>query len=284
MTHSTRDARSGQAPPDPVFLATAVEIVLQAGAIQLARRESGFHVDKKGTIDLVTEVDLECERMCRAILAERFPDHDILAEELSTDAGQPSVSRYRWVFDPLDGTTNYAHGLPIFCSSLGLEIDGQTEVGAVYDPTRAELFTAERGAGAFLNGQRLQASTTGQLIDALLVTGFPYDVHKQSDDLVTMFAAFLGRARAVRRLGSAALDLCYVAAGRFDGYWEQHLWPWDVAAGALIVTEAGGTVTGMDGSPFSPAAAHLLASNGRVHRAMLDVIADVRQRSLNRTN
>jgi myo-inositol-1(or 4)-monophosphatase len=284
VTPSTRSARSGQGPPDPVFLATAVEIVLQAGAIQLARRASGFHVDKKGTIDLVTEVDLECERMCRAILAERFPDHDVLAEELSRDPQQPSASPYRWVYDPLDGTTNYAHGLPIFCSSLALQIDGRTVVGAVYDPTRAELFTAERGAGAFLNGQRLQVSTAGELIDSLLVTGFPYDVHKQTADLVTMFAAFLGRARAVRRLGSAALDLCYVAAGRFDGYWEQHLWPWDVAAGALIVTEAGGTVTGMDGSEFDPAAAHLVASNGRVHDAMLNVISEVRQRSQNRTN
>jgi myo-inositol-1(or 4)-monophosphatase len=127
-------------------------------------------------------------------------------------------------------------------------------------------------------------SAAGELIDALLVTGFPYDVHKQTADLVTMFGAFLGRARAVRRLGSAALDLCYVAAGRFDGYWEQHLWPWDVAAGALIVSEAGGTVTGMDGSEFDPGAAHLVASNGRVHTAMLDVISDVRRRALNRTN
>jgi myo-inositol-1(or 4)-monophosphatase len=276
--------RSEQGPPDPVFLATAVEIVLQAGAIQQARRASGFHVDKKGTIDLVTEVDLECERMCRAILGERFPDHDILAEEMSRDPRQPSASRYRWVYDPLDGTTNYAHGLPIYCSSLALQIDGRTAVGAVYDPTRAELFTAEHGAGAYLNGQRLHVSAAAELIDALLVTGFPYDVHKQTADLVTMFGAFLGRARAVRRLGSAALDLCYIAAGRFDGYWEQHLWPWDVAAGALIVTEAGGTVTGMDGSEFDPAAVHLVASNGRVHTAMLDVIRDVRQRSLNRTN
>jgi len=280
----TASTRSDQGPPDPVFLATAVEIVLQAGAIQLARRESGFHVDKKGTIDLVTEVDLECERMCRAVLAERFPDHDILAEEMSRDPQQPSTSTYRWVYDPLDGTTNYAHGLPIFCSSLALQIDGRTVVGAIYDPTRAELFTAERGAGAFLNGQRLHVSAAAELIDALLVTGFPYDVHKQTADLVAMFAAFLGRARAVRRLGSAALDLCYVAAGRFDGYWEQHLYPWDVAAGALIVTEAGGTVSGMDGSDFDPAAAHLVASNGRVHTPMLNVINEVRQRSLNRTN
>jgi myo-inositol-1(or 4)-monophosphatase len=276
--------RAAQGPPDPVFLATAVEIVLQAGAIQLARRASGFHVDKKGTIDLVTEVDIECERMCRAILAERFPDHDILAEEMSRDPQQPSTSTHRWVYDPLDGTTNYAHGLPIFCSSLALQIDGRTVVGAIYDPTRAELFTAERGTGAFLNGQRLRVSAAAELIDALLVTGFPYDVHKHTADLVTMFGAFLGRARAVRRLGSAALDLCYVAAGRFDGYWEQHLWPWDVAAGALIVAEAGGTVTGMDGSDFDPAAAHLVASNGRVHTAMLTVISEVRQRSQNRTN
>jgi myo-inositol-1(or 4)-monophosphatase len=280
----TASTRSDQGPPDPVFLATAVEIVLQAGAIQLARRASGFHVDKKGTIDLVTEVDLECELMCRAILAERFPDHDILAEEMSPDPRQPSTSTYRWVYDPLDGTTNYAHGLPIFCSSLALQINGRTVVGAIYDPTRAELFTAERGAGAFLNGQRLHVSAAAELIDALLVTGFPYDVHKQTADLVTMFGAFLGRARAVRRLGSAALDLCYVAAGRFDGYWEQHLWPWDVAAGALVVTEAGGSVTGMDGSEFDPAAAHLVASNGRVHTAMLNVISEVRQRALNRTN
>ena len=281
MTSSTR---AEQDPPDPVFLATAVEIVLQAGAIQLARRASGFHVDKKGTIDLVTEVDLECERMCRAILAERFPDHDILAEEMSRDPQQPSTSTHRWVYDPLDGTTNYAHGLPIFCSSLALQIDGRTVVGAIYDPTRAELFTAERGAGAFLNGQRLHVSGAAELIDALLVTGFPYDVHKHTADLVTMFGAFLGRARAVRRLGSAALDLCYVAAGRFDGYWEQHLWPWDVAAGALIVAEAGGTVTGMDGSEFDPAAAHLAASNVRVQTSMPNVISEVRQRAQNRTN
>jgi myo-inositol-1(or 4)-monophosphatase len=238
----------------------------------MSRRESGFRVDKKGAIDLVTEVDLECERMCRAVLAERFPDHDVLAEELSSGPNERPSSTHRWIFDPLDGTTNYAHGLPIFCASLGLEINGRTEVGAVYDPTRAELFTAERGEGAYLNGARLRVSDAERVIDALLVTGFPYDVHKQTDDLVGLFAAFLGQARAVRRLGSAALDLCYVAAGRFDGFWEQHLHPWDVAAGALIATEAGGRVTGMDGSPFDPASAHLVASNGRVHDAMLDVI------------
>jgi myo-inositol-1(or 4)-monophosphatase len=269
--------------PDPVFLATATEIVLRAGDIQIARQASGFHVEKKGAIDLVTEVDLECERVCRQVIAERFPDHDILAEEMS-QPGERASSRYRWVFDPVDGTTNYAHGLPIFCSSLALEIDGRAEVGAVYDPSRRELFTAERGVGAFLNGAPLRVSSTETLLDSLLVTGFPYDVHKQTGDLLEMFGAFLGSARAVRRLGSAALDLCYVAAGRFEGFWEQHLNPWDVAAGALIAAEAGGRVTGMDGSPFDPAAAHLVASNGRIHDAMLAVIRDVKDRRRNRTN
>ncbi|HVZ22308.1 MAG TPA: inositol monophosphatase family protein [Vicinamibacterales bacterium] len=263
-------------PPDPQFLATATEIVLRAGEIQTTRRASGFQVAKKGAIDLVTEVDLECERMCRAVLAERFPDHDILAEELSSGPGEPARSRHRWVFDPLDGTTNYAHGLPIFCSSLALQIDGAPEVGAIYDPTRRELFTAERGQGAFLNGQRLEVSRADRLIDSLLVTGFPYDVHAHTAELVGLFGAFLGTARAVRRLGSAALDLCYVAAGRFDAFWEQHLKPWDVAAGALVVTEAGGRISGMDGSAFDPVAAHLIASNGRIHDEMLGVIRDFR--------
>ena len=269
--------------PDPAFLATAVEIVLRAGEIQLSRRESGFHVEKKGAIDLVTEVDLECERVCRAVIAERYPSHDILAEEMSRP-GDRSSSRHRWVFDPLDGTTNYAHGLPIFCASLALEIDGRAEVGTVYDPTRRELFTAERGVGAFLNGVPLRVSSTATLLDSLLVTGFPYDVHKHTADLLEMFGAFLGTARAVRRLGSAALDLCYVAAGRFEGFWEQHLHPWDVAAGALIAEEAGGRVTGMDGSQFDPAAAHLVASNGHIHDAMLGVIRGVWDRAPNRTN
>jgi myo-inositol-1(or 4)-monophosphatase len=262
---------------DPIFLATAVEIALRAGDIQRAGQVSGFRIDKKGSIDLVTEVDLACEKMCRQVIAERFPDHDILAEELGGLATGRPASRFRWVFDPLDGTTNYAHGLPIYCSSLALEIDGRTDVAAIYDPTRKELFTAERGEGAYLNGEALHVSGTTTLIDSLLVTGFPYDVHETGSELVALFGRFLSRARAVRRLGSAALDLCYVAAGRFEGFWEQHLKPWDVAAGALIVEEAGGRVTGMDGAPFDTAAAHLIASNGRVHAEVVAVIEAFRQ-------
>ena len=258
--------------PDPLYLATAVEIVLRAGDIQRAGQESGFRIDKKGSIDLVTEVDLACERMCRAIIAERFPEHDILAEELGGSPPGRAASRFRWVFDPLDGTTNYAHGIPIFCASLALEIDGVAEVAAVFDPNREELFTAERGGGAYLNGRRLHVSAASSLVDAVVVTGFPYDVHGRVDEIVGLFGAFVGQARAVRRLGSAAIDMCYVAAGRMDGFWESDLKPWDVAGGALIVAESGGRVTHMDGTPFNSRSRHVLATNALLHEPMLEII------------
>ncbi len=219
----------------------------------------------------MTEVDLAVERMFRALVAERFPDHQVVAEELG--GNEPVRARHCWVFDPLDGTNNFAHGLPIFCSSLALEIDGQAEVAAVYDPTRKELFTAERGAGAYLNGVPLRVSSAERLIDSMLVTGFSYNVHEAGEMLVSLFAAFLAKAQAVRRLGSAALDLCYVAAGRFEGFWEQHLKPWDLAAGALLVQEAGGRVTGMDGHPLDSRRGHVVAANPAVHGAMLATIA-----------
>ena len=212
--------------------------------------------------------------MFRALVAERFPDHQVVAEELG--GNEPVRARHCWVFDPLDGTSNYAHGLPIFCASLALEIDGVAEVAAVYDPSRQELFTAERGGGAYLNGRPLRVSSNERLIDALLVTGFPYQVHQTADTLVSLFAAFLSRAQAVRRLGSAALDLCYVAAGRFDGFWEQHLKPWDMAAGALLVEEAGGRVTGLVGQPFDARGGQVVAANPAVHAAMLQTIASWR--------
>jgi myo-inositol-1(or 4)-monophosphatase len=260
----------------PEFLATAVEAVVRAGAIQMAHFGAGVRVEKKGAIDLVTEVDLEVERTVRALIAERFPAHDVMAEELGTaDTG----ARWRWVFDPLDGTTNYAHGIPIFCSTIALEIDRVPTVAAVYDPVRRELFTAERGIGAWLNGAPLRVSATDTLLDAVLVTGFPYDIRDPARmrDVVGLFAAFLAEARAVRRLGSAAIDLCWVAAGRMDGFWEQALQPWDVMGGALIVQEAGGRVTSLDGAPWDAQEGSVLASNGRLHDRMLAIVAAHRE-------
>jgi myo-inositol-1(or 4)-monophosphatase len=266
-------------PDDPRYLATAIDIVLRAGDIQLAHARQGLQVRKKGAIDLVTQADLAVEAMCRQILADRFPGHDVLAEENGETSGSrvPGEAgdrdRCRWIFDPIDGTTNYAHGVPIFCAALGLEIGGRMVVAAVYDPSRRELFTAERGMGAWLNGSRLAVSDTADVQDSLLVTGFPYDIQTNGGDILALFGTFIGRARAVRRLGSAALDLCYVAAGRFDGFWERRLHPWDVAAASLIVEEAGGRVTAMDGSPFDVHSEQVLATNGRIHEEMLDVVA-----------
>jgi myo-inositol-1(or 4)-monophosphatase len=258
-------------PPNPKFLATAVEAVVRAGEIQRSRFGTDIHVDKKGAIDLVTDVDLEVERMFRTLVAKRFPDHIVLAEEMGETGAE---SRYRWVFDPLDGTTNYAHGIPIFCATLALEIDGVPTVGAVFDPNRNELFTAERGVGAWLNGHRLHVSTTATLDDAILVTGFPYDIKEKLDDLLALFGSFLLHARAVRRLGSAAIDLCWTAAGRMDGFWEQGLKAWDTMAAALVVQEAGGRVTAVDGSPWQPHGGNVLASNGHIHDEMVVVIRD----------
>jgi myo-inositol-1(or 4)-monophosphatase len=262
----------------PIFLSTAIEAVIHAGAVQMAHFGREFRIDKKGAIDLVTEIDVEVERQFRALVAERFPDHVVLGEEFGAGSGPEAAGRYTWVFDPIDGTTNYAHGLPIFCSSLALEIDGEAVVGAVYDPTRRELFTAERGRGAWLNGVPLRVSRAGTLIDSLLCTGFHYEIHKNRRELIELFSELLGHARAVRRLGSAAIDLCYVAAARFDGFWERQLHPWDVAAGALIVAEAGGQVTAMDGSVFSSSEGSVLATNGLIHQAMLDKIREVSTR------
>jgi myo-inositol-1(or 4)-monophosphatase len=248
---------------------------MRAGDAQMARFGSDMRVEKKGAIDLVTEIDIAIEREFRDMIAARFPAHDVLGEEFGAGADGQRAPHFCWVFDPIDGTTNYAHGLPIFCASLALEVDGEPIVAAVYDPTRKELFTAERGHGARLNGRMLHVSVAESLIDSLLVTGFHYNVHKDPGKVIEMFAAFIARARAVRRLGSAALDLCYVAAGRFDGFWERQLQPWDVAGGALIVAEAGGRVTTMTGERYGSRKGSVLATNGRIHDAMLDVIGAV---------
>jgi myo-inositol-1(or 4)-monophosphatase len=270
---------------DPQLLASAIEVVLRAGEMQMASFGQQLQIGKKGTIDLVTQVDLAVETMFREFVRERFPTHRVLAEEFQDEpGGDGSESECCWIFDPIDGTTNYAHGLPIFCASLALEIAGELVVAAVYDPTRQELFTAERGNGAYLNGRRLTVSQADTLIDAVLCTGFPYDLHLDVDEIVGLFGAYVRQARAVRRLGSAALDLCYVGAGRLDGFWEQRLRPWDAAAGALVVLEAGGVVQGWAGEPFAARHGQVVASNGRIQRAMLDVIrAYYDERSGNRT-
>ena len=260
-------------PIDPLIRATAVEAVLEAGRIQMRHFRQDLTIRKKGSsIDLVTQVDIEVERGFRAVVAERFPEHVVVGEEFSSQADAAPRQGPVWVFDPLDGTTNYAHGLPIFCASLGFEIDGVAMLGAVYDPTRQELFVAERGAGATLNGEPLRVSASASVAESMLCTGFPYDIHRTRDQVVALFGDFVGVARAVRRLGSAALDLCYVAAGRLDGFWEARLKPWDTCAGALMEEEAGGRDTGWDGGVFQSRMDRLVASNGIVHEEMLSVI------------
>lgn len=261
---------------DPAYLAVAADAALAAGALQRRYFRSALTISKKGRIDLVTEADVAVEREIQSRIHARFPDHAFLGEESGASSSSDGAS-HRWIVDPIDGTTNFAHGLALFCVSIALEIDGQVAVGAVYDPMADELFTAERGQGARLNGRLLRVTTEAELVNALLVTGFPYAPGDRRAEQLEVFAALLAEAQAVRRLGSAALDLCLVAAGRFDAFWEQGLQPWDVAAGALIVQEAGGLVTSYDGAAFDPFARQIVASNGPVHGKVLDVIARARQ-------
>jgi myo-inositol-1(or 4)-monophosphatase len=254
-----------------IYLATAVEAVTKAGAMQLAGIDH-LRIEKKGAIDLVTQIDREVEQMFRALVARRFPDHAVLAEEFEKGGDRQNTAEYCWVFDPVDGTTNYAHGLPIFCCACSLERNREPIVAAIYDPSRRELFTAERGAGAWLNGAPMRVSSADTLIDSLLCTGFPYTVQEESDYLLGLFGDFIRTARAVRRLGSAAIDLAYVAAGRFDGFWEVRLNPWDISAGALLIEEGGGRVSTLAGGPFESRRGEIVASNGRIHDQMVEII------------
>jgi len=258
---------------DPRFLSTAVEAAIDAGRIQRRYFRRDLEIHKKGPIDLVTQADLEVEVHIRSLIAERFPDHAVLGEEGRQETG-PSAGQPRWIVDPIDGTTNFAHGLALFCVSIALEIDGRVELGVVYDPVAPELFTAERGGGARLNGHRIRVARTAELINALLCTGFPYTIQTDRKRQVDVFAAFLGGARAVRRLGSAALDLCYVAAGRFDGFWEDQLHAWDIAAGALIAEEAGAVVTDYANEPVDLDRGQIVAAGPELHGVLLDVIRE----------
>jgi myo-inositol-1(or 4)-monophosphatase len=251
------------------FVAVAAEAALKAGALQKERYGRPLDVRLKGEIDLVTDVDRACEDAIVALLRARFPTHDIVTEETHIEATGAS---HVWFVDPLDGTTNYAHGYPFFCASVALAREGELIAGAVYDPLKDELFTAERGAGAHCNGRRLHVSAAGDLLRSLLVTGFPYDLRDDLQHKLRLFQRFMGQARAIRRDGAAALDLAYLAAGRVDGFWEEKLQPWDMAAGVLMVEEAGGRTSRFDGSPLALRADEVLASNGVLHDLMLDVL------------
>jgi len=258
--------------------ALAEELARAAGAIQRDRYGSTLEIaSKSASIDLVTEVDRACEAAIVETLRRERPDDAVLAEEGGGD-DRPDAT-WRWVIDPLDGTMNFAHAYPRFCVSIAAQREGRTEVGVVYDPLLDELFAATRGAGASLNGRALRVSQEDEIGRALLATGFAYDVHESEDDNLDHFADFAKRARGLRRDGSAALDLCYVAAGRFDGYWELKLHPWDVAAGNLVVEEAGGRSTDFAGAPAAGDGRETLASNGQLHAAMLGIIRERRSRS-----
>jgi myo-inositol-1(or 4)-monophosphatase len=248
----------------------AVETALEAGHILLEKFGRITQITKKGDINLVTEADLASEALIIERIKSHHPKHSILAEEAG-NAVVTGDSVWKWIIDPLDGTTNYAHGYPCFCVTLALEHKGEIVVGVTYDPTREELFAAENGEGASLNGRRIRVSATENLGDALVVTGFPYDF-KSRPDFARHLTDFLYHSRGVRRDGSAAIDMAYVACGRYDGFWEEGLNPWDVAAGKLLIEEAGGQVTYYDGSPLSAYKPPICASNGTIHSQMLDVL------------
>jgi myo-inositol-1(or 4)-monophosphatase len=251
------------------FLAVAVEAALKSGGILKENLHGTREITYKGDINLVTEMDTRSERAVIGTLRASFPDHGIIAEEETTIR---SGSGYTWIIDPLDGTTNYAHGYPCFSVSIALEHEGDVITGVVYDPMRDELFAAQKEQGAYLNGKRIKVSIVDTLIKSLLATGFPYDRKVSEKNNLDYFHDLLMASQEVRRDGSAALDLCSVAAGRFDGFWELKLKPWDVAAGSLIVREAGGRVTDLSDKPFDIFADEVLASNGIIHGQMVEIL------------
>ena len=244
------------------------QVALDAGTV-LVQRLGSARISNKGDIDLVTEADIAAEELIIDRIRSYYPRHGILAEESgeAVTVGD-TASEWRWVIDPLDGTTNYAHGYPCFCTSIGVEHNGKLEFGVIYDPMRKELFAAERGQGATLNDRRIRVSDVEELSKAMLVTGFPYNV-RERPDFAREFVTFTMNAQAVRRDGSAAIDLAYVACGRFDGFWEDGLNPWDMAAGVLLIQEAGGRVTNFNDEPLSIYTKKVLATNGLVHQPML---------------
>lgn len=255
-------------------LEVAIEAAHLAGSYQRHHFASAVEIDMKGDKNLVTEVDRESERLIVTHLLASYPAYNIIAEEGEYPQGD---SPYRWIIDPLDGTTNYAHAFPWFCVSIGLEAANEIVAGVIYNPVHNELFTATCGGGAFLNGRRLHVSARSPLQNTLLGTGFPYDCATDPANNFAQFISFQKAARGIRRAGAAALDLAYVAAGRLDGFWELKLKPWDVAAGVLMVQEAGGRVSTFDGSPYDVNTHRIVASNGLIHHEMVAVLASATQ-------
>jgi myo-inositol-1(or 4)-monophosphatase len=253
----------------------AIRAAREAGAILQDYAARGFQIENKGRINLVTEADLASERHITQLIGSHFPSHRILAEEGGA-SGHPGEDNYVWIIDPLDGTTNYSHGFPCYAVSIGIELHGKAVAGVIYDPTRDELFAAERGAGATLNGNKIRVSAVDHLERALVVSGFPYDVRERMEEYLPAWREFLKHTQGVRRLGAAAIDMCCVASGRMDGFWENGLNPWDTAAGWVIIEEAGGRVTKLDGSPFDNYSASLLCTNGAIHDQMLAVLASLK--------
>ena len=248
----------------------AVDLARRAGALLKDKLNQKHDVQYKGDINLVTEADKMSEDLIIAAIRRRFPDHGILSEE---SPAITSAGKLRWIIDPLDGTTNYAHGFPFFCVSIALENDGEVILGVIYDPLREDVFVAERGKGAYLNEKKMAVSTVKELSRSLLATGFPYDIRESKENNLDYFNAMAVNVQAIRRAGAAALDLAYLAAGRFDGFWELKLKPWDTAAGCLLVTEAGGTVSNIEGGKWHLLSPGLVASNSLIHEQMIKVLS-----------
>lgn len=267
MTHDTSTVPA--TPAGAYDLAR--ETVLEAGRLIREKLGTERTIEHKGTVDLVTDADRASEALIAARLRAAFPEHRLFGEEGTRDAVTETSSPYAWVFDPLDGTTNYAHGYPHFAVSLALRWHDTTLVGMIYDPMRDELFAAERGKGATLNGRPMRVSAIDELVKSLLATGFSYNLAEREIN-AKIFVEFLVKTQGPRRDGAAALNLAYVACGRLDGFWERPLEPWDMAAGALMVTEAGGVITSYANGRFDPFARECIASNGRLHEAMLEII------------
>ena len=250
----------------------AIETAREAGQILLEKFGRKINISKKGDINLVTEADLASEALIIERIKSYYPRHSILAEESGEAVIIGGDNTWKWIIDPLDGTTNYAHGYPCFCVTIALEHDGEIVIGVTYDPTRNELFAAEKGCGATLDNKPIRVSAETKLADSLIVTGFPYNF-KQKPQFERSLTDFLLKSRGVRRDGSAAIDMAYLACGRFDGFWEEGLNPWDVAAGKLLIEEADGQVTYYDGSLYSIYAPPICASNGRIHAEMLAILS-----------